>query len=174
MDGRLPAAVLGVLRPLDANRQRFRVGGFEQQLFDIPCKIIENLLHSKERDLSSDELKALYIDFKTRNPNLKAGTKELKDALRSDRYFNTLRIKFGYAVTCHKAQGGEWKRAFINCKTAMGYFNASYFRWLYTGITRAKENLFTNETTTVVVHGFAAYSLNNKKQLKAKLSLNIW
>lgn len=114
-----------------------------QQPFDISCKIIENLLHSGERDLSSDELKALYIDFKTRNPNLKAGTKELKDALRSDRYFNTLRIKFGYAVTCHKAQGGEWKRAFINCKTAMGYFNASYFRWLYTALTRAKEVLYT-------------------------------
>ncbi len=115
----------------------------KQQLFDIPCKIIENLLHSKERDLSSDELKALYIDFKIRNPNLKAGTKELKDALRSDKYFNSLRIKFGYAVTCHKAQGGEWKRAFINCKTAMGYFNASYFRWLYTALTRAKEVLYT-------------------------------
>lgn len=114
-----------------------------EQSFDISCKIIENLLYSKERDLSSDELKALYIDFKTRNPNLKAGTKELKDALRSDRYFNALRTKFGYAVTCHKAQGGEWKRVFLNCKTAMGYFNASYFRWLYTALTRAKEGLYT-------------------------------
>lgn len=110
---------------------------------DIECKIIENLLYSHQRDLSSDELKALYIDFKIRNPKLKAGTKEFKDALRSDKYFNALRIKFGYAVTCHKAQGGEWTNAFLNCKTSMGYFNSSYFRWLYTGITRAKENLFT-------------------------------
>ena len=114
-----------------------------QHTFDISCKIIENLLYSRERDLSSDELKALYIDFKTRNPNLKAGTKELKDALRSDKYFNALRTKFGYAVTCHKAQGGEWKRVFLNCKTAMSYFNASYFRWIYTALTRAKENLYT-------------------------------
>lgn len=110
---------------------------------DIECKIIENLLYSHQRDLSSDELKALYIDFKIRNPKLKAGTKEFKDALRSDKYFNSLRIKFGYAVTCHKAQGGEWLNTFLNCKTSMGYFNSSYFRWLYTGITRAKENLFT-------------------------------
>lgn len=110
---------------------------------DIECKIIENLLYSHHRDLSSDELKAIYIDFKIRNPNLKAGTKEFKDALRSDVYFNSLRIKFGYAVTCHKAQGGEWTNTFLNCKTSMGYFNSSYFRWLYTGITRAKENLFT-------------------------------
>ena len=111
--------------------------------YNIECKIIENILYSKERDLSSDELKALYVDFKIRHPNLKAGTKEFKDALRSDKYFNALRIKFGYAVTCHKAQGGEWKRAFVNCKTSMGYLNASYFRWLYTALTRAKEVLYT-------------------------------
>lgn len=111
--------------------------------YDISCKIVENILYSKERDLSSDEIKALYVDFKTRNSSLRAGSKELKDALRSDKYFNALRVKFGYAVTCHKAQGGEWERAFINCKTSMGYFNASYFRWLYTALTRAKGNLYT-------------------------------
>jgi len=115
----------------------------ELKKHDIQCKIIENLLYSRHRDLSSDELKALYIDFKIRNPNLKSGTKEFKDAIRSDVYFNALRIKFGYAVTCHKAQGGEWANTFLNCKTSMGYFNSSYFRWLYTGITRAKENLYT-------------------------------
>ncbi len=115
----------------------------EQNKQDIECKIIENLLYSHNRDLSSDELKAIYIDFKIRNSTLKAGTKEFKDALRADPYFNALRIKFGYAVTCHKAQGGEWKNTFLNCKTSMGYFNSSYFRWLYTGITRAKENLFS-------------------------------
>lgn len=112
---------------------------------DIECKIIENLLYSHDRDLSSDELKALYIDFKIRNENLKSGTQPFKDALRNDRYFNALRIKFGYAITCHKAQGGEWANTFLNCKTSMGYFNSSYFRWLYTGITRAKENLYTLE-----------------------------
>ena len=110
---------------------------------NIECKIIENLLYSHQRDLSSDELKALYIDFKIRNKNLKSGTQAFKDALRSDKYFNALRIKFGYAITCHKAQGGEWTNTFLNCKTSMGYFNSSYFRWLYTGITRAKENLYT-------------------------------
>ena len=110
---------------------------------DIQCKIIENLLYSPHRDLSSDELKALYIDFKIRNEKLKLGTKEFIDAIRSDVYFNALRIKFGYAVTCHKAQGGEWANTFLNCKTSMGYFNSSYFRWLYTGITRAKDNLYT-------------------------------
>ena len=110
----------------------------EQQKHDIHCKIIENLLHSKSAGLSSDELKAIYIDFKIRNSTLIPQSKEFKDTLRSDPYFNALRIKFGYAITCHKAQGGEWKNTFLNCKTSMGYLNSSYFRWLYTGITRDK------------------------------------
>ena len=108
----------------------------------LVCNIIENLLYSNERDLSSDETKALYVDFKIRNPNLKAGTTELKDALREDKYFNALRVKFGYAITCHKAQGGEWKNTFVNYKTSMGYFNSFYFRWAYTATTRAKEHLY--------------------------------
>lgn len=115
----------------------------DEKPYNIECKIIENILYSNKRDLSLDEFKALYIDFKIRNPELKAGTLEFKETLKNDKYFNALRIKFGYAVTCHKAQGGEWKRAFVNCYTHMGYFNASYFRWLYTAITRAKEVLYT-------------------------------
>ncbi len=163
----------------------------------IDCKIVENLLYSDQRDITSDEQKAMYIDFWIRNPKLnqikqllhaktikfeklndlvgqlspndltpdilkkikvfqheyfnnptnnrirEISVYILKDALKTDPYFNALRIKFGYAVTCHKAQGGEWANTFLNCKTSMGYFNSNYFRWLYTGITRAKENLFT-------------------------------
>jgi len=108
---------------------------------DIECKIIENLLYSNQRDLSSDEFKAIYIDFKNRNRHIHYGTQEFKRILRNDEYFNALRIKFGYAVTCQKAQGGEWENTFFDCKASMG-FKSSYFRWLYTGITRAKEKLF--------------------------------
>ncbi|MEJ8597289.1 AAA family ATPase [Riemerella anatipestifer] len=140
---------------------------------DIECKIIENLLYSHQRDLSSDELKALYIDFKIRNPKLKAGTKEFKDALRSDKYFNALRIKFGYAVTCHKAQGGEWTNTFLNCKTSMGYFNPSYFRWLYTGITRAKEKLFTlDEPHFSIASNIQPPKIENIKPTEDILKLN--
>lgn len=136
-------SVIEIKIPLHFRNVTIQFKDTYEKTYNIECKIIENILYSKERDLSSDELKALYLDFKIRNPFLQAGTKELKDALRTDKYFNALRIKFGYAVTCHKSQGGEWKRAFVNCKTAMGYFNASYFRWLYTALTRAKEVLYT-------------------------------
>lgn len=108
----------------------------------INCKIIENILYSQESNLSSDETKALYVDFMIRHPGLKANTKEWKEALMSDPYFNALRIKFGYAITCHKAQGSEWKRVFIDCKSHVSKLSQEYFRWLYTAITRASQNLF--------------------------------
>lgn len=63
--------------------------------------------------------------------------------LKSDAYFNALQIKYAYAVTCHKAQGGQWKHVYID----QGYItadnlNAEYFHWLYTAFTRAREKLF--------------------------------
>lgn len=111
--------------------------------YSVKCKIIENLLYSDKPNLSSDKNKALYIDFMMRHPNLKANTKEWKDALKKDPYFNALKIKFGYAITCHKAQGSEWKNVFLNCQTHQSVLNQSYFRWIYTAITRTSEKLFT-------------------------------
>ena len=63
--------------------------------------------------------------------------------LRGDAYFNALQIKFAYAVTCHKAQGGQWKHVYLD----QGYmtdemFSPSYFHWLYTAITRATSKLY--------------------------------
>lgn len=109
----------------------------------IKCKIIENILYSAEPSLSSDETKALYVDFMIRHPGLKANTKEWKELLLSDPYFNALRVKFGYAITCHKAQGSEWKRVFIDCKSHLSKLSQEYFRWFYTAITRSSEKLFT-------------------------------
>ena len=63
--------------------------------------------------------------------------------LKSDPYFNALQIKYAYAVTCHKAQGGQWKNVFID----MGYIapeaqGMEFYRWLYTAITRATHRLY--------------------------------
>lgn len=108
----------------------------------INCKIIENLLFSKNGRLTSEEQIALYVDFKNRNPKLRPGHKVFKEELNSDPYFNALQIKFGYAVTCHKAQGGEWEKVFVDCDANIGKSNSSYFRWLYTAITRATNKLY--------------------------------
>ena len=63
-------------------------------------------------------------------------------ALREDVYYNALQIKFAYAVTCHKAQGGQWARVFVD----QGYMppdatGTEYLRWLYTAFTRTTERL---------------------------------
>lgn len=70
--------------------------------------------------------------------------KRLKYAkMKTNPYFNALQVKYGYAVTCHKAQGGEWENVFLD----LGYIQKSYmgenfYRWLYTSLTRSSRKLF--------------------------------
>jgi len=110
----------------------------------IRCKIIENLLFSPRPSLDSDENKAIYLDFVIRmnHEGIKPNTKEFREAIKSDPYFNALKVKFGYAITCHKAQGSEWKNIFLNCHSHQSYLSEGYFRWLYTALTRTSGNLY--------------------------------
>ena len=67
---------------------------------------------------------------------------ELKE-LKENPYYNALQIKYGYAVTCHKAQGGQWKNVFLD----QGYvddknLSPDFYHWLYTAFTRATEKLY--------------------------------
>ena len=69
--------------------------------------------------------------------------RERMKKMKSDTYYNALQVKYAYAVTCHKAQGGQWKRVFLD----QGYMtedmpSPDYFRWLYTAFTRATETLY--------------------------------
>lgn len=122
--------VVAGFRDLDGSPRYFR------------AKIMEELLYSKEPTLSSDENKALYLDFCMRHKHLPRRTKAFKDALMADPYFNALRLKFGYAITCHKAQGSEWNHVFVKCKSHQSQLTADYFRWLYTAITRTARHLY--------------------------------
>lgn len=106
------------------------------------AKIIEDLLYSKEIALSSDQNKALYLDFCIRNKHLIKQSTEFKHTLKTDPYFNALRLKYGYAITCHKAQGSEWNNVFVKCKSHQSQLTADYFRWLYTAITRTSKSLY--------------------------------
>ncbi|MCX7560168.1 AAA family ATPase [Sulfitobacter sp. F26204] len=74
----------------------------------LPFKILENLLDSPGRELTPLEQRALLVHFRQRNPQLKPRSREFAKNLRADPYFNAVQVKFGYAMTCHKAQGGEW------------------------------------------------------------------
>ena len=76
-----------------------------------------------------------YADITTKRERMKK--------MKADPYYNALQVKYAYAVTCHKAQGGQWKRVFLD----QGYMtedmlSPDYFRWLYTALTRATETLY--------------------------------
>lgn len=111
------------------------------QLFQVSCMVLENFLHSPEPNLSYEENVALFIDFKMRHPNLSSKDSAFKDLLKSDLYFNALRCKFAYAITCHKAQGGEWENAIVNMNVSTGKLSDDFHRWAYTAVTRARTNL---------------------------------
>lgn len=107
----------------------------------VDCRVMEDLLNNGEPSLSVAETNALFLDFKLRNPKLKPGTEEFRMALQRDPYFNALRAKYGYAITGHKSQGGEWDTVFVDY-SGRTFANAQTLRWIYTVTTRAKKSLF--------------------------------
>ena len=119
------------------------------------CKIIENLLDSKKPQLTSDEQRALYVLFRIRmkEKGIKPNKNEFKEALKNDPYFNALLIKYGYAVTCHKAQGGEWDTTIIDYYYSANKLKQFYFRWCYTALTRSKNKMFCVNQPDIGVGG---------------------
>jgi ATP-dependent exoDNAse (exonuclease V) alpha subunit len=107
--------------------------------------VYENLLESDENNISLLEKKALFVDFKIRNPSLSAGTFEFDRALATDHLYNALPVKYGYAITCHKAQGSEWENVYVDLEISMNPRSEDYYRWIYTAITRAKKQLYLVE-----------------------------
>ncbi|WP_299707470.1 AAA family ATPase [uncultured Pontibacter sp.] len=120
---------------------------------DIKCKVFDNLLNNTAADLSITELKALYINFIMRFneeqrrrkeqglPTFREGSEEFRNQLKADPYYNALRIKYGYAITCHKSQGGEWDTVFVDYYGRTGLRDAQ-LRWSYTAVTRAKDKCY--------------------------------
>ena len=121
----------------------------------VKGKMLENFLYG-DNYLKPEETQALYVDFTNRHKGLKPKTEEFKEAIMQDEYFNCLLMKYGYAVTCHKAQGGEWDNVFtvwdhenqkgFDCFTdrqlKRSKDNEDFYRWAYTAITRAAKTLF--------------------------------
>ena len=103
--------------------------------------VLENLLDAPGRQLSALEQRALLVDFRNRHPNLRPASEEFQRTIRDDAYFNALQVKYGYAMTCHKAQGGEWKTVIVDFDGFGDPRNEHFYRWAYTAITRASERL---------------------------------
>lgn len=107
--------------------------------------IIEEVLYSAQPNLDKRQQMNLTIDFARRMlaKGIKQGTDMFNRAMLEDPYFNALRCVFGYAITCHKSQGGEWAHVFVDLGKGRLMANptkASY-QWIYTAMTRAKEKL---------------------------------
>ncbi|KAB2825912.1 ATP-dependent DNA helicase [Aliivibrio finisterrensis] len=121
----------------------------------IRAKVMEKLLYTEEPSLSADESRALNVDFLKRHPELtrKGNEEQLKAARKSDPYLNAFRVKFGYAITCHKAQGSEWEHVLVNCKSHQSPLCQDYFRWLYTAITRTSKALYVINEPKIKIGG---------------------
>ncbi|WP_411031803.1 ATP-dependent RecD-like DNA helicase [Spongiimicrobium sp. 3-5] len=63
-------------------------------------------------------------------------------AVKNNKYFNALQVKFSYAITCHKSQGGQWNTVFVEQPYLPNGIDLEYLRWLYTAVTRAKNQLY--------------------------------
>lgn len=111
---------------------------------NIRLLILDDFLLDKNGSLSFEQQKALWAHFEQRmsKMGIKPGTDDFKENIKSDPYFNALQCKYGYAITCHKSQGGEWDNVIVSMDTFMGKFNETFFRWAYTAVTRAKRQLW--------------------------------
>lgn len=104
-------------------------------------KIIDSLLNSTNPGLTPNEHIALYINFRMRNPNLPKDKEAQAKMLMEDPYYNALNVKYGYAITGHKSQGGDWDTVFVDYDGRTGLDDDS-LRWMYTATTRAKKRLY--------------------------------
>ncbi|HRG39339.1 MAG TPA: ATP-binding domain-containing protein, partial [Bacteroidia bacterium] len=92
--------------------------------------------------LSQEDNKRLYESVQQDYSDIADRRMRLKK-VKEDPFFNALQVKFAYAITCHKAQGGQWPCVFVE----QGYLtddmiNTEYLRWLYTAVSRATEKLY--------------------------------
>jgi exodeoxyribonuclease-5 len=92
--------------------------------------------------VSRDRLKTLFYEIEKDHLHEKNKRKRYEKILK-DPYFNALQVKYAYAVTCHKSQGGQWSAVFIDPGfLTEEMINEDYYRWLYTAITRATEKVY--------------------------------
>ena len=103
--------------------------------------IILNTLDSDLPSLSYDQSNLLYQEIQKDYLHIKSKYKRFIKT-KENPFFNALHVKFSYAITCHKAQGGQWPVVFIEKPFLKEGPNIDYLRWLYTALTRAESKLY--------------------------------
>ena len=110
--------------------------------YELDCKILLDTLTSEAPALTAEQNKSLFTAIEEDYSDV-TNKRERYKKIRDDSFYNAMQIKFGYAVTCHKAQGGQWSAVFVD-KMLFGdeEMSRDMLRWLYTAITRATEKLY--------------------------------
>lgn len=126
----------------------------------VETLLLEKLLYNAQPGISPDDNKLLLMDFdrRMRNRNIGRNSEAYRQAMLNDELLNAIRAKFGYAVTVHKAQGGEWPHVFfyLDGSSFSRSFNPltkeispagaeGLHRWLYTALTRTSDKLYVND-----------------------------
>lgn len=121
-------------------RVKVRMVDYNDQI-PFETVLLLDTLHSESSSLSYEDSNRLYEevqkDFQDEKSNYKRFLK-----IKNNPHFNALQVKFSYAVTCHKSQGGQWKTVFVEQPYLPDGITKDYIRWLYTAITRAEETLY--------------------------------
>lgn len=115
---------------------------FRDMELELDAKVMLDTLMLVTPSLPPEKSRELYFAVLADHPGIKSKRKQY-ESVRDDPYYNALQIKFAYAVTCHKSQGGQWERVFID----QGMFNRQeptidYLRWFYTALTRATDKVY--------------------------------
>ena len=110
--------------------------------YELTATLLLDTLTSEAPALTHEQSEKLYLQVMEDYADIPQKAERLK-RLRQDGYFNALQVKYAYAVTCHKAQGGQWAHVYLD----QGYMTEEmltpdYIHWLYTAFTRATERLY--------------------------------
>ena len=114
----------------------------DQNDFELEANLLLDTLHSDASALPKTENDRLFYSVLEDYVDITVKRERMKK-MKADPHYNALQVKYAYAVTCHKAQGGQWQNVFLDQGYMSDeYLTPDYFRWLYTAFTRASKTLY--------------------------------
>lgn len=125
----------------------FKFANVKIRMVDYPNQqpfetvLLLDTLTSESPSLSYDDANRLYEEV-MKDYELETSKFKKFQKVKENEYFNALQVKFSYAITCHKSQGGQWNTVFIEQPYLPDGVDRDYIRWLYTAVTRSKEKLY--------------------------------
>ena len=125
----------------------FRFAEVKIRMVDYPrmkpfeTVLLLNTITAETPSLPYEDSNRLYHEVMKDYENESSNYKKFL-GVKNNKFFNALQVKFSYAITCHKSQGGQWHTVFVEQPYLPDGITVDYLRWLYTAITRAKEKLY--------------------------------